>query len=323
MTTIHDPRVRARVVGGWLDLATGELVTELPDDPDDPVEVGDWQDAYDIARTTGSRTEVDAWYDANCGRDSGDSLLDLGGQVTVTTSWLNANLGNGHVFLEGGVWIIENVQCANLRISGANNVLIRQCYLPRGEFSYLYAIHCPNSAPTFGHNIRIEHTTVDGNGNLRFGVYFPAAYYSPDDIVVRYCDIYGQQGPIHAVRGVTSEYNLLHDQHYEAETHNTAASHRGGHCTFRRNRVRPGSTGSSGVNWYAESSPYDNLHMVENLIDAPNAVVGCQFPDGDDPSILYSDLEPGMIRECRGNLIDTSFSNPELWSVFTDNVTGW
>jgi hypothetical protein len=320
MPTVTFPHIKVRTFDGWLDCREGSVET-------DPAPVG-WQDAYDSAYSTGSTTLVDAWYDANTGRTSEADLLDLGGQVTVTTSFLTTNASSNpdHVFQEGGRWIIQDVLCANFRITSASLPLtVRQCSIQRRGNTYLYAVHSPTTSPV--HNIIIEDCTLDGEDEPSgaYAVYMPSNNSVDDDTIVRRCKIDRFQSGVRGVAGTTMEYCLVTDSYYFAESHNTAASFRGSHSRVYRNRVRPGITGSSGINFYAEVAHgdpprYDYIYMVENMIHASEALVAVNFPDGDDPGILYSDTFPGMTRICTGNIVDTRFSNPSLWGTMSGNI---
>jgi hypothetical protein len=287
-----------------------------------------WQAAYTTAYTTGNYAPADNWYDTYTGRTSTETLLDLGNQVTVTTSFLTTNASSNptYVFQEGGRWIIQDVHCSNFRITstGGLPLTIRQCDIQRQGQIFNYCIHSPSSSPV--HNIIVDHCTIDGEGvpddatGNAFAVYMPSNNYVDDDTVVRYCKILGFQSGVHGVYGTSMDYCLTSDTHYFTESHNTSASFRGGHSRAYRNRVRPGATGSSGINFYAEVSPgddpegYDFVYCIENMIHATEATVTVQFPDEDDPSILFSDPFAGQTRVCTGNIVDQRFSNPGNWT---------
>jgi hypothetical protein len=300
----------------WFDDAWVPTATAPPPPPPPPPPPDDdWEALYAARDIAG----LDDWYDANTGRRSTATLLDLGGQVTVSQAWLNANDGNGHVRQEAGRWVIENVRCTNFRLVSVNNVTIRNCVV--NYTGSAYAIHAPSTAPA--HGIIIEDCTINGNNTDSYAVYFPAASYVAHDIVTRRCNISGVQSAVHATRGHTVDTNLIHSLYYFSGSHNTAMSFRGGHGRAIRNRVRPGTTSASGINFYAELGPvYDFLFLTENIVDAPSASATINFPDGDDPSILYSDPFPGMTREAVGNVFKAParFSNPNHWSVRTGNV---
>lgn len=287
-----------------------------------------WQGVYDYARSTGDFAPVDAWYDTNVGRTSTEDLLDLGaGQFTVTSTELASRASShpDHFFQEeyefGMRWVITDVMTSNLRITSAGGLplVVRQSTFPRRDASYLYAIHSPTTSPI--HNLTVDHCDFDGENEPSgaFAVYMPSNDYVDDDTLVTYCKFLRFQSCVRGVFGTTMEYCLVSDLYYDAESHNTAASFRGGHSHARRNRVRPGSSGSSGINFYAEVSPgddpegYDFLSLIENMIHASESAVAVNFPDEDDPSILFSNPFTGMTRLASGNIIDTRFSNPTNW----------
>ena len=300
-----------------------------------PPPSGDWEDLYNALDWDG----LDLWYDANTGRTSTETLLDMGAQMTVSSSFLaTRNVSNpDNFFIEGGRQYIQDVLCSNIRITaGITGLTIRQSQILRRGASYLYCIHAPSSVPS--HDIIIEDCDIDGENIASFAVYFPATNYVADDIVVRRCKIHHFQSMVHATWGTTVDTCLIHDLFYLEGSHNTAMSFRGGQGKAYRNRIRPGTQGSSGINFYAEldTPDYNFLYLIENIIMATEADATVNFPERDEPpgdpcapgSVCFSALEPYMTRTATGNVVgqdpldpDTGrFSNSHLWQIWTDNI---
>lgn len=216
-----------------------------------------------------------------------DDLLDVGGALTLSDSWLTANEGNGRVRREDGRWIVEGYRCTNVRFM-VSNVTVRDLDVVGAGWRGLEG----RDGET---GIVVEHFRLDGNGTSNIAIYFPQAR-EPDEIVLRFGDTSGYRAGYYIFGGVTVEYSWAHDLYFSDGSHNTGSSIRARNGRLWRCLITDGN--SAAVNLYPElERPYTGVSVTE---------CGLRLRESDTgPELgifkIYEVAEPGETREVVGN----------------------
>lgn len=302
MTTITDANIKVRVSGGWLDIATGELIPVVGPDPDpDPA---DWQTAFDSRDIDGV---IQAWYQDNTGHDPelDYELLPIGNWV-VNATWLATNDGNGRVHYDAGLdrWFVERYQTRGMIRVAAHNITFTNIYQD-GSLGSLYGIQS-RLVDGNASGIIFSHCTIYGGEGSTSGaaLNFPAAT-DPDQIIFEYCDVSGYRAGIYCFAGITARYCWSHDVFFSWDpvtgepSHNTGSSIRGGNCHFYRIFVSDGN--SSACSFYPEVGPYTNVIVEECILRMPDADTGAEAILASGRA--YSNLLEGETRAFRNNLL--------------------
>lgn len=283
MAVVRFPWVKVRTLDGWLDTSTGH---DNPNPDDDP---GGWAEAFATRDIDGDITE---WYQANTGHNPALSYESISGNLTITDSWLNANLGNGRVSFSDGRWLVERYRATGSIVVNADNVTLRNFHVD--STGALYGLRSTTNCV----GLVAEYGTIDGNGANDNGasVNFSEAT-DPNQITLRFLDLSGFRAGVYAFGGLTAEYCYSHDLHYSSGSHNTGASIRSRNVTLRRNLITDGN--SAAISLYPEYTPYTGILVQENALRLPESDTG---PEVILAAKQYWQPQPGETRRLVGNL---------------------
>jgi len=284
------------------------IVNAVPTAPVGPPPT-DWATAF----ATRDLDIITAWYNTYTGYDSDSFAGTLWGPgqsnyAYIDAAWLTANTGPNVVF-SAGRWTVTGFHAAAFVVR-ASNITFSHCF-------------CDRLSGTVGHGLDLsgdvtgiifDHCTIAGNYGIsgEWGVtldYF-ADNHAANSLIIRYCDISGYIAGCQMWFGTTLEYSWVHDLYITLESHNTAASIRGENCSIYRNLLTDGN--SSAVSLYADSTPFTNFSLVENVMTTNNADYTINFGerDPDHWNRLYDPITGapitstyGFRRECLGNLM--------------------
>ncbi|WP_163168062.1 hypothetical protein [Arthrobacter sp. Alg241-R88] len=276
----------------------------------------DWQTAFDSRDMRGTQPDRDtaepvgairAWYEANTGHDASltyEATTATNGSTGLSTSWLNARLGNGRVSFADGRWLVERYIFPGQVRFQTNNITLRNSQLINaGGAEYGLQGRSLDGNPT---GIVVEHCTLNGNYDDDFAsaaINFNIAS-EPNQITIRNCDIYGYRAGLYCFAGTTVEYNWVHDLNFTIDpvsgdrSHNTPASIRGGNTTVRRNLLTDGN--SSATSCYPEHSTFTGVLIEENCFRLQASDDGVEVLHAMDRP--FSIRQPGETRVLRGNL---------------------
>ncbi len=257
---------------------------------------------WDAAFESRSQAQMDAWFAANTGYQSGGfpggSLTNLGGIQTVTPQWLSANQDGNRIYQSGGRWFIERIQCSGLRIA-ASNVTVRWCHLgptanvasgSGGDYGItMWGTTAFDSSAT---GVLIEHCTI-GRGGLSPSIGLMLRTFGSGGasaVQVRNCRVRDFRVGFHHRENTTVEYCYVTNLYYFSDRHGiTGPSHNtsgsinphGSNIVIRRNNYDDGN--SSALSVYA-NQPMSNILIEENLWNTPSANYLLNIP-GDKPHV--------------------------------------
>jgi hypothetical protein len=277
------------------------IVNAVPTTPAGPPPSA-WADAI----ATNNLTTITSWYDANTGYDSeGFTSGSLWGpgqtdEVTVNAAWLTANAG-ANVVLSAGRWTITGLHAQQI-IVAHDDITFSHCYADRPGTMNLYGVYVVDGFS----GIIVDHCTLNGNFGTGdpagFGDainYYNTADHSADGMIVRYTEATAYRAGFLSFFGTTIEYCWVHDLYIFADSHNTSASIRGDNTTFYRNLLTDGN--SSAVSLYADSTPFTEFEVNENILLTSNADYCVNFPSR--PPNNWNLLSNGYRRELNGNIM--------------------
>lgn len=246
----------------------------------------DWATAV----ATGDISIITGWYDTYTGHLSeGFDPANLWGPgqsqaVIINNTWLTNNTAPGKVVFSAGRWTITGLHCLGVDIH-VNNVTLSHCWMDRDPTVSAWGVDASPSSnggtPALG--TIIDHCTLQGNFGTGADTDFGDAiqFYSPlthpvDSFIIRYTDISGYRAGLYTVFGMSCDYNWVHDLYMYGASHNTAGSIRGENTRIYRCLMTDGN--SSAVSLYADTTPYREFSVNENILATPNADFTVIFP---------------------------------------------
>lgn len=268
---------------------------------DDP---GGWAEAFASRDFRGTQPlrdtpepigAIQSWYLANTGHDPALTYETIEGTMTINSTWLNANNGNGRVSFSEGEWWVERYRCTGTLRLATNNVTISNYHGDSAGALYAFQSRAIDGNAT---NIKLLHSTLAGNAANDTGatLNFPEAR-TPNQITLQNVDISGYRAGLYAFGGITAKYCRVHDLHFSEGSHNTGGSLRAGNNHFYRNLIADGN--SAAVSWYPEHGPYTNNLVEENIFRLANIDYGGEVILAEKG---YHVVQPGETRVLINNL---------------------
>lgn len=272
-------------------------------------DVAEWESLF-VARDVEG---LDAWYVTNTGHitDPSEMLAFPTSNLIIDSTWLTNNEDDDHVSFANGRWRVERVHARSFRIA-VNDITFYDCFAD-GQGGALNSFAQYQTARS---GVLIERCTLDGGGVTNGSAISFGGASSPNQIVIRQCNIHSHRTGLYIIGGVYAEYNYVHDLVYSVGSHNTSGSIRAGNVTLYRNRLTDGN--SSSLSMYAENSPYSGLLVQENIISTPIAIYEINFPNDK----AYYEPQPGETRRLIDNLLERgTASHIDNWTEVSGNVT--
>jgi hypothetical protein len=281
---------------------------------------------------------ITAWFEFNTGvfaqGFSYDDLWNPAGagaydEVIMTSAWLTANEGPNVVDDGGGHWTVTGLISTKVTLK-LSHITLNHCFIWRIDYANQWGpgvgtVNPTTSSPDNVPNtdITLNYCTLATDGTSSESTYGDAVNFSPDhatanDFTMNYCETTQWRAGFLMLFGATANYCYVHDLNmFGADPHNTSGSIRGRQCRINRCLYADGS--SSDVSLYADTNPYTEFWVNENVLWVlpSHASQEVNFPNR---STGWSPLLPGYVREFTDNLLQRGLAGDNMyWSKVSGN----